>query len=51
MQTYNYYTISLFVVYCTIWCRAFGDEYYPAIADVIEASANQVRLRVEPWLC
>ena len=31
-QTYNYYTISLFVVYGTIWNRAFGDEHYPDIA-------------------
>ncbi len=38
-QTYNYYTISLFVVYCTIWCRTFGDEYYPDIARVIERSS------------
>jgi hypothetical protein len=38
-QTYNYYTISLFVVYCTIWSRTFGDEFYPEIADVIEDSS------------
>ncbi|MDT8431941.1 MAG: DUF2264 domain-containing protein, partial [Bacteroidales bacterium] len=38
-QTYNYYSISLFIVYMTIWNRAFGDEYYPEIADVIERSA------------
>ena len=30
-QTYNYYSISLFIVYTTIWNRAFGDEYYPEI--------------------
>jgi hypothetical protein len=41
-QTYNYYTISLFVVYCTIWCRAFGDEHYPEIAAVIEKSAHEL---------
>jgi hypothetical protein len=28
-QTYNYYSISLFIVYTTIWNRSFGDEYYP----------------------
>jgi hypothetical protein len=33
-QTYNYYTISLFVVYGTIWNRAFGDEFYPEIATL-----------------
>jgi hypothetical protein len=41
-QTYNYYTISLFVVYGTIWNRTFGDEYYPEIANVIEKSAHEL---------
>jgi len=41
-QTYNYYTISLFVVYGTIWNRAFGDEYYPEIAATIEKSAHEL---------
>lgn len=41
-QTYNYYTISLFVVYGTIWCRAFGDEHYPEIAAAIEHSAHEL---------
>jgi len=41
-QTYNYYSISLFIVYTTIWCRAFGDEYYPEIAAVIERSAQKL---------
>ena len=41
-QTYNYYTISLFVVYGTIWNRAFGDEYYPEIAAAIEKSAHEL---------
>jgi hypothetical protein len=39
-QTYNYYTISLFVVYGTIWNRAFGDEHYPEISAAIEKSAQ-----------
>jgi hypothetical protein len=38
-QTYNYYTISLFIVYGTVWARAFGDEHYPEIAATIERSA------------
>ena len=38
-QTYNYYSISLFIVYTTIWNRTFGDEYYPEIAGIIENSA------------
>lgn len=38
-QTYNYYSISLFIVYTTIWNRTFGDEYYPEIAEIIETSA------------
>jgi len=37
-QTYNYYTISLFVVYCTIWARAFGDEHHPDIVAMLETS-------------
>jgi hypothetical protein len=37
-QSYNYYTISLFVVYGTIWCRAFGDQHHPEIAGVLEKS-------------
>jgi hypothetical protein len=41
-QTYNYYTISLFIVYGTIWNRAFGDEYYPEIAETIERSAREL---------
>ncbi|TCO09705.1 DUF2264 domain-containing protein [Natronoflexus pectinivorans] len=41
-QTYNYYSISLFIVYTTIWNRAFGDEYYPEIADIIERSAQKL---------
>lgn len=41
-QTYNYYTISLFVVYGTIWNRTFGDSYYPEIAAAIESSAHEL---------
>ncbi len=41
-QTYNYYTISLFVVYGVIWNRAFGDEFYPEISEAIEKSAQQL---------
>lgn len=41
-QTYNYYSISLFIVYTTIWNRAFGDEYYPEISAVIEQSAQKL---------
>ncbi|RPI06161.1 MAG: DUF2264 domain-containing protein [Ignavibacteriae bacterium] len=39
-QTYNYYTISLFVVYMTIWNRSFGDKYYPEIAAAIDQSTH-----------
>ncbi len=38
-QTYNYYSISLFIVYTTIWNRTFGDDYYPEISAIIEKSA------------
>ncbi len=41
-QTYNYYTISLFVVYGTIWNRAFGDKFYPEIAGVLEESFQEL---------
>lgn len=41
-QTYNYYSISLFIVYTTIWSRTFGDEHYPEIADIIERSAQKL---------
>ena len=41
-QTYNYYSISLFIVYTTIWNRTFGDEYYPEIGEIIERSAQKL---------
>ncbi len=41
-QSYNYYTISLFVVYGTIWNRAFGDKHYPEIAAVLEKSFEEL---------
>lgn len=41
-QTYNYYTISLFVVYGIIWNRTFGDAHYPEIAAAIEESAQEL---------
>ena len=41
-QTYNYYSISLFIVYTTIWNRTFGDEHYPEIAASIEKSAQKL---------
>jgi hypothetical protein len=41
-QSYNYYTISLFVVYGTIWNRNFGDENYPEIAAAIEKAAHEL---------
>lgn len=41
-QTYNYYSISLFIVYTTIWNRTFGDEYYPELSAIIEKSAQKL---------
>ena len=41
-QTYNYYSISLFIVYTTIWNRTFGDEHYPEISSIIEKSAEKL---------
>jgi len=37
-QSYNYYTISLFVVYGAVWSRTFGRQHYPEIAAVLEKS-------------
>ncbi|MBV9123551.1 MAG: DUF2264 domain-containing protein [Planctomycetes bacterium] len=41
-QSYNYYTISLFVVYGAIWNWAFGYEHYPEIAQVLEQSFGEL---------
>ncbi|WP_372647961.1 DUF2264 domain-containing protein [Draconibacterium sp.] len=41
-QTYNYYSISLFIVYTTIWNRTFGDDFYPEIGSIIEESAKKL---------
>lgn len=41
-QSYNYYTISLFVVYGTIWSYAFGREHYPEIDGVLEKSFQKL---------
>jgi hypothetical protein len=41
-QSYNYYTISLFVVYGTIWSRTFGRQHYPEIACVLEKSFQEL---------
>ena len=40
-QTYNYYTISLFVVYTEIWCKYYGREHYPEIAAIIDECAEK----------
>lgn len=41
-QTYNYYSVSLFIVYMVVWSRSFGDEHYPDIAHIIDGSANEL---------
>lgn len=41
-QSYNYYTISLFVVYGAIWNSAFGREHYPEIAAMLEKSFGEL---------
>jgi hypothetical protein len=41
-QTYNYYTISLFIVYLTIWNRAFGDEHYQRMSISLRATALSI---------
>lgn len=41
-QNYNYYTISMYSIYETIWCRAYGDEYWPEIAEVYERNTSKL---------
>jgi hypothetical protein len=41
-QNYNYYTISMFGIYETIWCRSFGYEYWPEVADVYEKNTGKL---------
>ena len=41
-QNYNYYTISMYGVYETVWARAFGDEYWPEMADVYEQNTREL---------
>lgn len=48
-QNYNYYTISMYSIYETIWCRAFGDGYWPEMADVFEGSTHRL-MQTFPWL-
>jgi hypothetical protein len=41
-QNYNYYTISMYSIYEMVWCRAFGDEYWPEIAAVYERNTRRL---------
>lgn len=41
-QNYNYYTISMYSIYETVWNRAFGDEYWPEIAEVYERNTRKL---------
>ncbi len=41
-QNYNYYTVSMYSIYETVWNRAFGDEYWPEIAAVFERNTRKL---------
>lgn len=41
-QNYNYYTISMYSVYETVWARAFGDRYWPEMAEVYEQNTRKL---------
>jgi hypothetical protein len=39
-QNYNYYTISMYCLYQTLWSRAYGDFYEPEMAAVYDNSTR-----------
>jgi len=39
-QNYNYYTISMYSLYQTIWARTYGDRYEPEMAAVYDHTAR-----------
>ena len=41
-QNYNYYTISMYSIYEMVWCRAFGDRYWPEMAAAYERNTRQL---------
>ena len=41
-QNYNYYTISMYCLYQTIWGRAYGDKYEPEMAAVYDRTSYQL---------
>lgn len=48
-QNYNYYTISMYCLYQTIWARAYGDEHEPEMAAVYDRTA-QLLMESYPYL-
>lgn len=48
-QNYNYYTISMFTFYQTIWGRAYGDKYEPEMAAVYDRTARLL-MKSYPYL-
>lgn len=48
-QNYNYYTISMYSLYQTIWNRAYGDAYEPDVAAIYERNVREL-MRSFPFL-
>jgi len=48
-QNYNYYTISMYSLYETVWCRAYGDRYAPEPAAIFESTVRRL-LESYPYL-
>ncbi|MGE5632626.1 MAG: DUF2264 domain-containing protein [Caulobacteraceae bacterium] len=48
-QNYNYYTISMYNIYETVWNRNFGDDYWPEIAEVYEKNTREL-MKSYPYL-
>ena len=41
-QNYNYYTISMYALYETIWCRAYGWRFLPDVASFFEETVHKL---------
>ena len=48
-QNYNYYTISMYSLYQTVWARAYGDRHEPEMVEIYEANVHRL-LRSLPYL-
>jgi len=41
-QNYNYYTISMYSLYQTVWARAYGDRYEPEVVQIFERNVQSL---------